>query len=312
MILMYLIKKKEVIYKSDKFKSLYSKYIYDRINLEGVLSKIPTFWNYEKNSLNDTYFEENFLKKDTSIPLWQLSNFLESKRLSDRKEIKNLICRHRANSFITQYQAALLSGCFETDIIFQKNKALSTHGIQLDTNLIIDDFFKSSFQKSTIWLDSKNINNVINCNYSLDWLKKNSKNYLSVLVETPTSSIEKINDDKWKDCIQDIKSQPYVEVAYYIPNNLLENCNKNNSSSKKKNDCDKSIETIFDFLNETQINSITFDFLIYKIIKKYKKFENYKWHIWHLENLDSFNEVLANENIGIMLLKNDKFSNNLN
>ena len=44
-----LNKKKEVIYKSDKFKSLYSKYIYDRINLDwGVLSKIPTFWNYEK------------------------------------------------------------------------------------------------------------------------------------------------------------------------------------------------------------------------------------------------------------------------
>jgi len=307
-----LNKKKEVIYKSDKFKSLYSKYIYDRINLEGVLSKIPTFWNYEKNSLNDVYFEENFLKKDTSIPLWQLSNFLKSKNLSDRKEIKNLICKHRANSFITQYQAALLSGCFETDIIFQKDKALSTHGIQFDTNLIIDDFFKSSFQKSTIWLDSKNINNVINCNYSLDWLKKNSENYLSVLVETPTSSIEKINNDKWKDCIQDINSQTNVEVAYYMPTNLLKNCNTNNLGSKKKNDCEKSIETIFDFLNETQINSITFDFLVYKTIKKYKKFENYKWHIWHLENLNSFNEVLTNENIGIMLLKNDKFSNNLN
>ena len=135
---------------SDEFKSLYSKYIDDRIDLEGVLSKIPTFWNYEKNSLKDNYFEGNFLKKDTSILLWQLSNFLKSKNLSDRKEIKNLVCRHRANSFITQYQASLISS-FETDIIFQRDKALSTHGIQFDTNLIIDDFFKSSFQKSAIW-----------------------------------------------------------------------------------------------------------------------------------------------------------------
>ena len=55
-----LNKKKEVIYKSDEFKSLYSKYIDDRIDLEGVLSKIPTFWNYEKNSLKDNYFEGNF------------------------------------------------------------------------------------------------------------------------------------------------------------------------------------------------------------------------------------------------------------
>ena len=161
-------------------------------------------------------------------------------------------------------------------------------------------------------MDSKNINNVINCNYSLDWLKTNNKNYLSVLVETPTSSIEKINNDKWKNCIQDINSQTNVEVAYYMPTTLLKNCNENNLSSKKKNDCDKSIETIFNFLNETQINSITFDYLIYKTIKKYKKFENYKWHIWHLENLNSFNDVLTNENIGIMLLRNDKFSNNLN
>ena len=80
----------------------------------------------------------------------------------------------------------------------------------------------------------KNINNVINCNYSLDWLKKNNKNYLSALVETPTSSIKKINNDKWKNCIQDINSQTNVEVAYYMPTTLLKNCNENNLSSKKK------------------------------------------------------------------------------
>ena len=63
--------------------------------------------------------------------------------------------------------------------------------------------------------DSKNINNVINCNYSLDWLKKNNKNYLSALVETPTSSIKKINNDKWKNCIQDINSQTNVSGLLY-------------------------------------------------------------------------------------------------
>ena len=41
-------------------------------------------------------------------------------------------------------------------------------------------------------------------------------------------------------------------------------------------------------------------------------FKDYKWHIWNVNSLESFNEIFQNENIGIVLLKNSKFTNNLN
>ena len=150
-----LDKDNNVVYPSNNFKSLLSNYILDRKDLKGNISKLQTFWNYNANKIDDKFLEKNFLVQDTSITLWQLRNFLEKNNLSDQKNIKNLICKHRANSFITQYKASLSNGCFETDIFFLEEKTISAHNLKDDTNLIFDNFFKSRFQKNTIWLDSK-------------------------------------------------------------------------------------------------------------------------------------------------------------
>lgn len=307
-----LNKKKEVLYKADKFKSLESKFIYDRIDLDGILSKVPVYWEFEGSLKGDAYLKKKFSKQDTSITLWQLNNFLKSKKLSDNQNIKNLVCKHRANSFINQFQSSLSNGCFETDILFFKDKALSAHGLQNDTNLIIDDFFKSNFQNNTIWFDSKNIDETKQCKFASNWIRKNSKNYLSALVETPTSSIKNLENQEWKDCIDEINNLKNVEIAYYMPTSFLNNCSEENLKAEEKFKCDKKFKEIIKFLNNTKISSITFNFSGYKAIKNFKDFKNYKWHIWNIENLNSFNEIISNDNIGIILLKNDQFANNLN
>ena len=43
-----------------------------------------------------------------------------------------------------------------------------------------------------------------------------------------------------------------------------------------------------------------------------KYFKSLKWNIWNVDSINSFNKILTNDNIGIILLKNNKFSNNLN
>ena len=66
------------------------------------------------------------------------------------------------------------------------------------------------------------------------------------------------------------------------------------------------------FLERLNINNITFDSSGYQAIKNFSKFKNFKWHTWHIDSIETFNKMLKHDNIGIMLLTNNKFSNNLN
>ena len=301
-----------VVYPSNNFKSLLSNYILDRKDLKGNISKLQTFWNYTANKIDDKFLEKNFLAQDTSITLWQLRNFLEKNNLSDQNNIKNLICKHRANSFITQYKASLSNGCFETDIFFLEEKTISAHNLKDDTNLIFDNFFKSRFQKNTIWLDSKNLNKVKNCKYALKWLNINYTKFQSILIETPSSSLKSFEDENWKKCIHSINDIRNVEVGYYMPTETIINCSNEKLRVSNNNECKNFYSSIIEFLKQSKINSITFDYSVYDFIKNNKDMKMFKWHVWHIDSLNSFNEMITNNNIGIMLLKNNKFSNNLN
>ena len=98
-------------------------------------------------SLAKNLNNDDLKNQDTSISLWQINNYLKSKKLSNTKKIQNLLCQHRANSFVLQFKASISIGCFETDIYYLKDKTLSTHGLKIDTNLIFDDFLKSNMEK---------------------------------------------------------------------------------------------------------------------------------------------------------------------
>ena len=140
---------------------------------------------------------------------------------------------------------------------------------------------------------------------------KNSPKFKSILIELPTNSSQNEKNQKWLECIKNIKSLENVQVGYYMPTNILKKCS---DFKKEKNniDCNKSLSKIKNFLDIAKIQSITFDFVGYQAIKRYKIFDEFKWHVWNINNLKSFDEIIKNKNIGIVLLKNGKFSNNLN
>ena len=253
-----------------------------------------------------------FSKQDTSINLWQLNNFVESRSLSDKKNIKNLVCKHRANSFIEQYKASLSNGCFETDILYLKDKTLSAHEVETDTNLIFDNFLYSNYNSNVVWLDSKNLNISKNCKYASKWLNKNAHKFLSILLEIPSSSIKNISDIEWKNCIQKINDISNIAVGYYMPTAKLKNCSSKNLTVSQRKECEQLFHKIAEFLKQINLQDITFDISGYNAVSDFLDFKKLKWHIWHIDNIDSFNKIISNDNIGIMLLSNNKFSNNLN
>ena len=85
-----LNKDKKIIYDSQNFKSLNSKFILRRTNLKNETSKFQTFWKYDKEKIEDENFLKSFSFQDTSLNQWQINNFLESRKLTNKNNLENL------------------------------------------------------------------------------------------------------------------------------------------------------------------------------------------------------------------------------
>ena len=160
-----------------------------------------------------------------------------------------------------------------------------------------------------MWLDSKNLYSVSACNNAYKWINKNHKNFFSILIATPTSSIKNINDVDWLNCINKINNISNIQIAYYLPTNKINECSKINH---ELDECREIKKNIIKFLEKSKISSITFDFSGYNFVKNQKEFEKFKWNIWNLNSVKDITEIMQRENIGIVLLRNNKFFNNLN
>ena len=72
-------------------------------------------------------------------------------------------------------------------------------------------------------MDSKNINNIENCKYALNWFQKHSTRFESIMLEIPTESINSINNTDWINCISQIGKLNNIELGYYLNTQLLKN-----------------------------------------------------------------------------------------
>ena len=295
-------------YKHQDFKSKNKNYILGRKDLNGKISKLPFNANNIEN-IGNLIDKELYGKLDTSINLWLLQKYLNDNKISDRTKIEKIVCRHRANSLYLQFQSSLSNSCFETDIIIKKEKFISSHDSEKQTKLDLEYFFNSDFKENILWLDVKNINTLDNCNYANKWLKKNKFNFKHALLEIPTKSIKNINDDDWTKCIKEISKIENIVIGYYLPTDILTKCSKNKISQMS---CKSIIKEIELFLLKNEIENVTFDIVGYDWLKNNKFLEKFKWNIWHIDDLDDLEKIVKQENIGILLLRNDKFTNYLN
>ena len=97
--------------------------------------------------------------------------------------------------------------------------------------------------------------------------------------------------------------------------NLLKECSLAIRKNSKEKDliCDKIYLQTKNFLKKINVKSITYDYKQGKeAILQNANFKNYKWHVWHVDDVNDFQSLTQRENIGIILLKNNKSLNNLN
>ena len=93
------------IYNFKKFPYPQKQFIIERQLLKEGRVAVPTFWK-PSSDLNDLK-KEYFDNQNVSITLWQLQNYLKANNLSNKKDINNLVCQHRANSFALQFKALI-------------------------------------------------------------------------------------------------------------------------------------------------------------------------------------------------------------
>jgi glucan phosphoethanolaminetransferase (alkaline phosphatase superfamily) len=299
---------RKTVYKHQDFKSKNKNYILGRKDLDGKISKLP-FNDNKIENIGNLISKELYGRLDTSINLWLLQKYLDDKKISNRTKIEKIICRHRANSLYLQFQSSLSNSCFETDIIIKKGKFISSHDSEKETKLDFEYFFNSDFKENILWLDIKNINTLDNCNQAYIWIKKNKSNFKHALLEIPTKSIRNINDDDWTKCIKEISKIENITIGYYLPTDTLTKCSTNKIFHTN---CKNIIKEIEFFLLKNEIENVTFDVVGYNWLKNNKFLEKFKWNIWHIDDLDDLEKILNQKNIGILLLRNDKFTNYLN
>ena len=116
-------------------------------------------------------------------------------------------------------------------------------------------------------------------------------------------------DDDWTKCIKEISKIENIIIGYYLPTDILTKCSKNKISLMN---CKNIIKEIELSLLKNEIENVTFDIVGYDWLKNNKFLKKFKWNIWHIDDLDDLEKIVKQENIGILLLRNDKFTNYLN
>ena len=302
-------------YSPKNFPSIKTNFLIKKKLLNNTFISVPTYW-HEKDDFYKIS-ELDFLNKyDTSIKIWIFNNFFKINNKTNKEKIENLVCQHRANSFISQFRALSSSGCFETDVFFfGENKSISAHSEKLDTSLFLNDIIRANYnnKKNVIWIEGKNIAENQSCFFAEQWLNNNNNNFISILLELPSSSSSKVNDKQWLNCISKISKIPNLQLGYYVDTILAKKCSleiKSKNSGKKCNELYANIEKVL------QINakiSLTFDYAeSYQAIKNNVNYSRLKWHIWNIRNVNDFLEVYKNDNLGILLLQNSKNDLNIN
>ena len=194
----------------------------------------------------------------------------------------------------------MTTNCVEFDIVVDDGKILVLHPQYPSATLTnsqkskisftIDKLFSTvdKYKNLSLWIDSKNIDDVQNCNRLQTTLAQQTNP--DILVEFTSKSVE--NLDELTNCISKLNSQKNIHTSYYIPFKLAEECSvslKSNVSFKDIDAC-QSLEKILQRVStKAKFTDISFDYSGLKAIEAINVSKNYHWNTWGIDlaNMDS-------------------------
>lgn len=277
--------------------------IVQRKLIDGAVVGVKTFWGLSEN--NDITVV-GWTSVDSSLRTWQAKAVVGHLQSQEPEFHRTHVCQHRANSLAMQLRASISTGCFETDIVFDDGKANVYHPPAKPTGLTLEHFFNSNYGPTNIWIDAKNANTLSGCLKAETWLQSYAQETSGWLLEVPSKS--DIGNKDWQDCVSRIDKFENVQVAYYVPTDLLRKCTLALRTEADSADaCRKLYSRTSRVIEETQISSITFDYGATDngyAIERDVKMKDLSWNIWHVEDMAQVLDAIEGHNVGYVLLKN--------
>lgn len=198
------------------------------------------------------------------------------------------ICYHRSNTIAKMVRGNFNSNCIEIDISVKDNKLYINHPPSNYTNLTMEVVDKIIGPSTKLWIDGKNLDKSKNCNLVLNFFYNKKKISKNTLIEFPSRTEL---DPKLSKCISNLRSLG-ISTSFYVPTklgrecNLLSDKNKNYLNSKK---CKIFINTMRKAIETNYFTDISFDYKIYKLIKKLEYDKSLKLNMWNVahKNIDN-------------------------
>ncbi len=247
-------------------------------------------------------------KKDiTYINDDSINHLLGSLSVNDSSE--TIICHHRANSIVSALRGLLASNCIEIDVVVDDEDINVYHPPKKNHNLSLSTIFDLVLNRgSSVWLDSKNINNPKYCNFLYDFLNKRisgGNSPKSVLVEFPSDT--DFSNDGIIECSKRLSN--IVDLAYYVPHGLggicLKKLKENNmihSTLTTNESCLSFKDKIETAIKNGFVTEISFDFSLKDLAILLKDKINFRMNIWGVGRND-LSEIIGN-NYHMILPKN--------
>ena len=320
----------------DKFKELKKLSELKQVKTLEMVSKIISFI-YDIRINNEYVNLESFVKNemaDTIVVRDTISGkkgiSLSTQSYKDRKNIEYIndssmnhllnnlsidktneaiVCHHRSNSIASSLRGLNASNCIEIDIVVGENDINVYHPPKRNHNLRLSTIFNLMKDRgSSVWLDSKNIDNPKSCkslSYFLHDMSRKEKLPNRVLVEFPSNT--DFSNKKIIECSKGLSD--IVDLAYYVPHGTGGECikalrenNTMHSVLSTNKFCSSFMDKIDIAIKSGYITEISFDYGLKDIVMLIRDKYDIKMNTWSVSS-DNLNEVIHDNNYHMVLPK---------
>ena len=292
-------------------------FIYD-ININGTHTDLKSF---ARNNIKNPILVRDTVSGKTGVSLLlqpskdteaitYINNDSMNHLLANQSANKSegtMICHHRSNSVASALRGLLASNCIEVDVVVNGDNVNTYHPPKKNHGLQLSTIFDLMIGRdSSVWLDSKNIDNPDACNslyYFLEDQSSKEKLPKNVLVEFPSNT--DFSNDRIIECSKRLSS--IVDLAYYVPHDTggicLKELKENNmihSVLVTNKSCLSFKDRIEMAIKNGYVTEISFDFGLKDLAILLKDKIDVRMDIWGVDR-DNLSEIIDDNDYHMIL-----------
>lgn len=199
--------------------------------------------------------------------------------ITDKFGEENKICYHRSNSFAKLLRAAQVANCVEFDLVVDGKELQVFHPPAKPTGLSLEHVFSiAQARKTSLWIDSKNLEKPEACNTLASYLEKNHSRVGQIFVEFPWASSMHLQG--LSACGQKMLALG-VRTSYYVPTHFLLPCAEDPDTHADA--CKSAGENVLRAMRSGMFTDLSFDYAGLPAMQRMQGADRFKWNTWAIK-----------------------------